>query len=110
MRPKLILRCCLVLIAVATSAGARAKPPETKGSPPIYERACSAKALQSPGYRDMLTRFISRQGTHDSSRSLRFDSSYRDHVARHHTPTHSGLTGSVRPRPRYSLRATPSCG
>lgn len=110
MRSKLILRYCLALVSIAASASARGKAPASIGLPAISERACSAKALQSSGYRDMLTRFMSRQATHDTSRSLRFDSSYRDHAARHPTITHSGLTGAVRPRPHYSLRATPRCG
>lgn len=106
----LALPCAFGLTVLSASSAALAEQPAPRRTASTALHACSAKAPQSSGYRDMLTRFASRQSTSGEPRTLHFVSSYRDHANRLQPAHYSGTTTSARAGRRYLLRATPSCG
>jgi hypothetical protein len=97
------------ITVLCASGAAHAEQPGPRRTASTALGACSAMAPQSSGYRDMLTRFASRQSTNGETRTLRLASSYRDFANRLQPAHSSGTRSSARAWRRYSLRA-PSCG
>jgi hypothetical protein len=78
----LALPCAFAVTALCAPSAAHAEQSSQRWSTATALRNFSTNTPQSSGYRDMLTRFASRQSTSDETRTPRLVSSYRDFANR----------------------------